>query len=496
LGNSWGLEVVRGREVGRVFALGPGRNVLGNALNGEPGIDLGPQEGTSPRRMAPRQAVVELTSGGISLRDLESPGGTFLNRQRVLPDQVRPLQPGDLIQLGAVQLKVVETGTRPKEKAAGARSAPAPAAPPPAPAAAPAKARPGAGFGMSSPFTLASGASCRSWDDFLTVSAQDWRALRDELESGRLDAFFRAIGRDDLRPPATPGRSPDERLDEWLARLPTTRPATADLEVHPSVVRVRAMRGGGLSRTKVVVTNTGYRLLRSTARVEPPATAWLRLAPGFGAGPFLTSESTEIPLEVEVPETLDAPRSGFLTVDSNGGSRRVEVRVEPAVKAGLSDIPEGPAQPAAPGLSASLAGVPAHLRVFGAAAVFGLVRLLVAAGDGLASLIGSGGAARPSLPGAAALLAVAGGLGGLWFARRRGEAGDTLTCAFAGAFAGVLAAEAAVAVCRAVEPLFGSLATRSVWATGPLWAGMGFVVALASLFVVPERRDGVKGDGP
>jgi hypothetical protein len=495
LGSAWGLEVVRGREVGRVFALGQGRNVLGNALNGEPGIELGPQEGTSPRRMAPRQALVELAAGGISLRDLESPGGTFVNRQRLRPDQVRRLLAGDVIQLGAVQLKVVETGARPKEPEA--RPAPAPAAPPPAAGASPAKLRPGAGYGMPGPFTLASGASCRSWDDFLTVSAQDWRALRDELESGRLDAFLRAIGRDDLRPPATPARSLDERLDEWLARLPTSRPATADLEVHPPVVRVRATPGGGLSRAKVVVTNTGYRLLRSTARVEPPGTAWLRLASGFGAGPFLTSESTEIPLEVEIPETLDAPRSGFLTVDSNGGSRRVEVRVEPAVKAGPSaDVPGGAVQPAGPGLAASLAGVPAHLRVFGVAAGLGLIRLLVAAGDGLASAMGSGGAARPSVFGAAALLAAVGGLGGLRYARRRGEAGDSLPCAFAGAFAGVLAAAASVAVCRAVEPLFGSLATRSVWAACPLWAGVGLVVALASLFVVPEGSGRAKGDGP
>jgi len=38
--SGWGLEVVRGREVGRVYPLGPGRSLLGNGLNGEPGIDL------------------------------------------------------------------------------------------------------------------------------------------------------------------------------------------------------------------------------------------------------------------------------------------------------------------------------------------------------------------------------------------------------------------------------------------------------------------------
>ena len=48
----WLLEIVRGRDVGRTFALEPGETVVGNALNGQPGLDLREQEGTSPRRMA------------------------------------------------------------------------------------------------------------------------------------------------------------------------------------------------------------------------------------------------------------------------------------------------------------------------------------------------------------------------------------------------------------------------------------------------------------
>ena len=61
-------------------------------LNGEPGIDLGAEEGASPRRMAAKQAQVDCAAEGLSLRDLDSPGGTFVNRQRVLPGQARPLQ--------------------------------------------------------------------------------------------------------------------------------------------------------------------------------------------------------------------------------------------------------------------------------------------------------------------------------------------------------------------------------------------------------------------
>src|SRR3954469_14347678 len=98
-GNGWALEIVRGRESGRVYALGGGETMLGNALNGGPGLDLSAHEGDSPRRMAARQAQLELTPQGPTVRDLDSPGGTFVNRQRLLPGQDRLLQAGQLLQL-------------------------------------------------------------------------------------------------------------------------------------------------------------------------------------------------------------------------------------------------------------------------------------------------------------------------------------------------------------------------------------------------------------
>ncbi|HEX8202785.1 MAG TPA: FHA domain-containing protein, partial [Isosphaeraceae bacterium] len=91
-GNGWALEVVRGADAGRLYALNGGQIVLGNALGGAPGIDLSDQEGNSPRRMAARQAQLECSTTGVRLRDLDSPGGTFVNRQRVLSGQGRELQ--------------------------------------------------------------------------------------------------------------------------------------------------------------------------------------------------------------------------------------------------------------------------------------------------------------------------------------------------------------------------------------------------------------------
>ncbi len=100
------LEVVRGCDVGHSYALEQGEMILGNALGGERGIDLQNQEGNTPRRMAGRHATLSHTGEVLTIRDLDSPGGTFVNQQRLLSGQARRLQAGDVIQLGGVQLKV------------------------------------------------------------------------------------------------------------------------------------------------------------------------------------------------------------------------------------------------------------------------------------------------------------------------------------------------------------------------------------------------------
>ena len=209
LTDAWSLEVVRGPDAGRRYALGSGTVILGNALDGEPGIDLSDQETTAPRKMAAKQARIDVANGFLTLRDLNSPGGTFINRQRVLPGEGRSLQVGDLIQLGGVQLCVArgDAAAKPQVKPT-----------PPQPT----NAKP---VGSAFLFTLKSGATCRSWDDFLAVSAQRWGELREELTSGRLGKFLGSIGRGDLVPDAFAPGSPDERSTPGSAayRRPSRR---------------------------------------------------------------------------------------------------------------------------------------------------------------------------------------------------------------------------------------------------------------------------------
>jgi hypothetical protein len=471
---SWFLEVVRGAEVGRRFLLPAGETVAGNALNGLPGLDLASQE-SGPRRMAGRQARFQCAGGSLTLFDLGSPGGTFVNRERLIPFQPRPLKPGDVIQMASVQLRVeqgqgrTEGGSRPPQPA-------------PAPKVRPA-AQPSAGFA----FALRSGMVCRSWDDFLTASAQDWAGLREELVSGRLAAFLAATGRAALAPdPKAPG-SPDERLDAWLAALPTTRTPQPELEVHPDRLAIPFMPGGGTTRRTLAVTNTGYRLLITKVRIEPGDTPWLRLGGGVVAGQaFPTVDRTDLTLEVVLPETLDAPRLATIVLESNGGERRVPVTLEPRPAAEpLPDV-SGP-EPAGLDLGGLVEPVrratPRQRLIAGAAAGL-LGRLAV----GLASsLFARPEGPTPDLLGPALLGAVLGAWGGTALIRRRGAARTDLPAgAVSGGVAGVLAAAVVVAACRSVEAVLG--ASPSLGLTAPLWGLIGAALGGLSLVLLPPAR--------
>lgn len=464
---TWTLEVVRGRDVGRRFPLTPGETVAGNALNGLPGLDLAPQEGTSPRRMAPRQARFQCIADALLISDLGSPGGTFVNRERLAPFQPRSLSPGDVIQLASVQLRV----ERP------AANGPAPTAAPPPP---PSRSAPPAAF----LFKLASGPVCRTWDDFLTVSAQDWTGLRDELTSGRLAAFLASTGRAALAPdPNAPG-TPDERLDAWLRTLPTSRPAAPELDAHPARLTIAAGPAGGTTRRTLTITNAGYGLLRTTAKLEPPDTPWLRLADGFENRPFTTLDRTTLPIDLTIPESLPAPLSATLVLESDGGTRRIPVTLEPRTAAAA--IPGGPAEPAAPPAltvwADTLRPIPARTRLLAAAVAFPLVRLLLAI---VAAPWARPDAPVPALPGPALLGAVLGALAGFALLARRGGWRDRTAGLASGAVAGVLTSAALIAALRSIESLLGP--APPLWQTLPLWALIGLALGGLSLFWQPDR---------
>ena len=250
--------------------------------------------------MAGRHAALTSTGQELTIRDLETPGGTFVNQQRLLAGQTRRLVTGDVIQLGSVQVRVKQTVAAPSA---------APVAAPPKAAAAAAKAAASvvpvaarrnrrrrtrnlwlrrqnrscaavpdspAIPGPAHDAVLAGrGAQCRTWDDFLVLAAQSWPALRDELTSGRLADYLRRIHRPDLVPLAGTSRSPDDQLDDWLARRAGDRIERSRAGRSSRDAASCGRRRGVGSRTQTLrITNVGYRLLRCTARVEPPGTRW------------------------------------------------------------------------------------------------------------------------------------------------------------------------------------------------------------------------------
>jgi hypothetical protein len=488
----WSLTVARGRDLGRVYTLCAGETLLGNALGGQAGLELLDQEGDSPRRMAARHAALQSTDSELTIRDLESPGGTFVNRQRLLSGQTRRLQPGDVIQLGSVQLEVLRSGaagspsnTPSVPPVSKARAQ----APPNTPGPRPSSAVPGR---LSVPFTMAGGAVCKSWDDFLVLAAQRWEALRDELSSGRIADHLRRIGRPELVPRWEKGRSIDDQLDEWLGRLPATRANAPEIDVYPEKLSVRAVPGGGITRHTLRLTNVGYRLLRWTARVEPAAASWVRLRAEHAAGPVCTIDQTELSFELEIPEKVAAPLAASIVLESNGGTKRVAVRIEPPTEAVV--MPEaGPVLPSeiplwGENLSRRIAEVPTVTRVLagcalaiGSRVVVGLVSLLPVGAEGARPL-------QSRLAALALLLIGAGAVAGVALARKRGERSDLPAAGFAGGALGLLLAAVCHALVQSLERALGS-SSGSIWAVGLLWGAIGALLGLLTMLFAPYRPD-------
>lgn len=498
---TWSLEVVRGKDVGKRFALEGSEIVLGNAIDGAPGINLADQEGSSPKRMAAKQAMIDRGNGLLTLRDLDSPGGTFLNKRRLLTGEARPLAQGDVIQLGGVQLRVVLSSPTSSASSSSSSSANKTVADRPSPASSNAgsgpepirSTRPAPSGSASSPatkpkpspaahaagaalfaFALPDGSVCRNWDDFLTVSSQKWTALRDELESGRLGHFLGTIGRGELSPSPFLGGSADERLDAWLAKLPTTKPNRPEIDVHPADLVVRANAGGGLTRRKLRVSNVGYRLLRATAAVEPPEVDWLRIGRDYANKEFVAVEAVELPIDLDLPERFDRPLRATIVLGGNGGSARVNVRVEP-FSAG-EFVPEGTvagedfADVSAVRDRIARQPVPVRIAVWAAAALS--IRFCLAIG----SSFGDG------LIGPAVLFSMLGGMLGLAFAISKKAWKDAPYTTFAGSCAGVLGAALLTAFRRGFEPGFGAPIVPLI-----LWAILGAGAASASAWFVPFR---------
>jgi pSer/pThr/pTyr-binding forkhead associated (FHA) protein len=100
--------VQRGVKVNEEYNIFPGENYVGRADEKPVDIDLTFQE-PEDRVWCSRQhalLVFDDATGILTIEDLNSANGTFVNRERVYPGQPKQLSVGSTVQIGTVHMRV------------------------------------------------------------------------------------------------------------------------------------------------------------------------------------------------------------------------------------------------------------------------------------------------------------------------------------------------------------------------------------------------------
>jgi serine/threonine protein kinase len=100
------LRVLRGLRREVEYPLHEGPNYVGRSDRSPMEVNLEGQEPPDRRQTALKHAVITCEGDTMTIEDLRSASGTFVNRARLPPGQKHPLQENDIIQIGSVQLQV------------------------------------------------------------------------------------------------------------------------------------------------------------------------------------------------------------------------------------------------------------------------------------------------------------------------------------------------------------------------------------------------------
>ncbi|MBY0524844.1 MAG: FHA domain-containing protein [Gemmataceae bacterium] len=100
------LVCVRGLKLGIEYPVYEGPNFIGRSDEAPVDIDLDDQEKPESIWSSRQHACIHFENGQLCVEDLKSANGTYLNRIKVNPDTKVPVKVGDIIQIGAVHLKV------------------------------------------------------------------------------------------------------------------------------------------------------------------------------------------------------------------------------------------------------------------------------------------------------------------------------------------------------------------------------------------------------
>jgi len=101
------LLVLRGLKISVEYPIYEGKNTIGRFADKPVDIDLLSQESVEQIWCSRQHAAITFTNGVVGIEDLNSLNGTWVNGARVHPGQQRQLKPGDIVQVGTVQMKLV-----------------------------------------------------------------------------------------------------------------------------------------------------------------------------------------------------------------------------------------------------------------------------------------------------------------------------------------------------------------------------------------------------
>jgi len=100
------LIVIRGQRVNVEFPIYEGLNFIGRSDDKPVDIDLDDQEPPERVWSSRQHAVINYADAMLTIEDLNSANGTYVNRVRVHPGEKKPLAVGDVVQIGTVQMKL------------------------------------------------------------------------------------------------------------------------------------------------------------------------------------------------------------------------------------------------------------------------------------------------------------------------------------------------------------------------------------------------------
>ena len=100
------LVVVRGLKLNVEYPVYEGPNYIGRSDENPVDIDLDDQEPQERSWISRQHAVITFANDELTVEDLNSANGTYVNRGRVAPGQKRGLAPDDVLQVGTIHLKV------------------------------------------------------------------------------------------------------------------------------------------------------------------------------------------------------------------------------------------------------------------------------------------------------------------------------------------------------------------------------------------------------